>query len=67
MMADATIDGVEYARYYVCELEPGDVNSFGSVVRTVVVRISDTDTVVEFADGTRIRYGNPTTTMLIRL
>jgi hypothetical protein len=59
-----TVDGREYVRVYVCELEAGDVTAFGETVESVD-RVSDHRTVVRFTNGEVTAYGNGHTTALI--
>ena len=65
-MADATIDGIDYMRVYVCELGPGDVNSLGETV-THITRLTDTHTLVYFTTGAFSSYRKGNSTMLIRM
>ena len=65
-MINATINGTNYTRVYVCELEPGDTNSLGEVV-SHIARITDTHTLVHFTSGAFSSYRNGDSTMLIRM
>ena len=53
-----------YARVFVCELEPGDVTAWGETVDHVE-RVTDNRTHVHFTNGAISAYGRGTSTVLI--
>lgn len=55
----------EFARVYVCELEPGDVLATGETVAADAVR-SGLSVWVEFVGGAVASYGRADTTVLVR-
>ena len=61
-----TIDGTEYTRVFVPELEPGDKLATGEVVERIHRR-DDWRTRVYLTDGQLWSFSSPTSTLLVEV